>query len=361
MTHATPGSTHTDSRGRMAGLFRDQAAACGKLGSPMYAAILDRVADDVEAGGISAEVLAGHQHDAGPSALALRLAGSVHRLVLERRAGELATFYPSVGGTWEPDGGWRAFKALLHEQPDAVREWLDRAPQTNEVGRAAALMGGLLHVGERHRLPVRLLEIGSSGGLNLRADRFAYTDGAGTVHGATDSELRLERSWRGRALTPWPDLRVVERLGSDLLPVDAGSPEGRLTLTSYVWPDQTHRLERLRRAFRVAEQNPAEVRRQDAVSFVEDIELREGTTTVLWHSVMWQYLSSYEQASVTARVELLGAAADEQSPFVHLRAEPTRRTPDSPHEFLVVLQSWSTGEQQVLGSLPGHGVPVTWE
>ena len=81
-------------------LFRTQARACAELGSPMYAELLERAADDLAAGGVTAEVIAGHEDDSGPSALALRLVGSVHRLVLERRAGELAAYYPSVGGTW---------------------------------------------------------------------------------------------------------------------------------------------------------------------------------------------------------------------------------------------------------------------
>ena len=90
-----------------------------------------------------ASVLGGHERDSGPSALALRLLGSVHRLVLERRAGALAAFYPSVGGSWETTGAWTAFRELVEAQPDTVCEWLDRAPQTNEVGRATALFGGL--------------------------------------------------------------------------------------------------------------------------------------------------------------------------------------------------------------------------
>ena len=85
--------------------FRRQAQACAELGSPMYAELLDRLADDIEVGGPTAEIVQGHEDDPGPSALALRLLGSVHRLVLERRAGALGAFYPSVGGTWEPDGG----------------------------------------------------------------------------------------------------------------------------------------------------------------------------------------------------------------------------------------------------------------
>jgi hypothetical protein len=340
-------------------MVRRQARACEELGSPMYAFLLERVAADVARHGVSAEVLAGHEDDPGPSALAQRLLGSVHRLVLERRAPELAVFYPSVGGTWEPEGGWAAFERLLATSPEEVREWLDRPPQTNEVGRASALMGGLLQL--RHRLPVRLFEIGSSAGLNLLADRFGYVDTAGTVFGDPTSDVRLEGAWAGRSLTAWPDLQVVERLGSDVMPVDVTTPEGRLTVTAYVWPDQAARHERLRGALALAQRTPVEVRRQGAASFVDGIELADGTTTVLWHSVMWQYLSVEERDAVSARVERLGAAATESRTFAHLFLEPTRRTPESEHEFLVVLTEWPRGDRRVLGTSVGHGVPTTWE
>lgn len=346
---------------KQADLFRRQAEACASLGSPMYADLMTRLADDLEAGGVTAEVVAGHEDDPGPSALGLRLMGSVHRLVLQRRAGGLATFYPSVGGTWDPEGGWAAFARLLAEEPVAVREWLDRPPQTNEVGRSGALMGGLLHVGESFGHPVRLLEIGSSGGLNLLADRFAYVDEAGTTYGDPTSAVRLEGAWRGRALTPWADLEIVERVGSDVMPVDVTTTEGRLTLTAYVWPDQTHRHERLRGAFEIAQRVPLEVRREDAVSFVQGLGLQSHSTTVLWHSVMWQYLSVDEQAAVSARIAGLGEQATAEAPFAHLFLEPTRRTPDSPHDFLVVLELWPRGERRILGDSAGHGMPTTWE
>ncbi len=327
----------------------------------MYEELLNRLADDMDAGGVTAEVLTGHEDDRGPSGLALRLAGTVHRLVLDRRAGELARCYPSVGGTWDLDTAWPLLERLLRERTDEVRSGLGLAPQTNEIGRASALMGGLLRIGETCRLPVRLMEMGSSGGLNLNADRFAYEVDGQVVQGPPDSPVRLADCWKGRPVEPWPDLAVVERVGSDLAPVDVSSLEGRARLTSYVWPDQRARLERLRSAFEIAAEHPVEVRAADAVSFVREIELREGAMTVLWHSVMWQYLTADDQSAASDRVEELGAAATGESPFAHLAAEPARRTPKSDHEFLVVLRLWPGGERRVIGTTVGHGLPTTWE
>lgn len=345
----------------MSRYFRLQATACGRLGSPMYESLLQLIADDIDAVGACGAVLAGHEHDPGPSALALRMAGSVHRLVLDGRAPELAPYYPSVGGAWDAASGWPAFQALVREQADEVRRWLDSPPQTNEVGRAAALMGGLLCLGEIFRLPLRLLELGSSAGLNLRADHFGYTDGQGHRAGDSASPLVLQGAWRGRQLPPWPGLSVLQRLGSDVLPVDANTEEGRLTLRSYVWPDQRQRLERLAAAFEVAAGVPVEVRKQDAVSFVRDVALAPGTTTVLWHSVMWQYLPETDRQAVMTTVRELGGAATENMAFAHLFMEPTRRTPDSEHEFLVVLELWPAGQRRILGTSQAHGIPVVWE
>ena len=335
-----------------------QADACAEMGSPMYADLLHRCAEDVTAGGVVRDVLAGHEDDQGPSALALRLMGSVHRLVLEGRAGDLAGYYPSVGGTWDADAGWMAFLALLVRDGESVREWLDRPPQTNEVGRSAALYGGLLHL--PRDLPVRLLEIGASAGLNLRADCFGYTDEDGRRFGDPAAELVLDRAFLGRRLATWPELAIVQRLGSDVRPLDTATEQGRLVLMAYVWPDQAPRLQRLRAAFDAAARTPAELRRQDAVSFLRDVRLEEGTTTVLWHSVMWQYLSADDQAAVASRIVELGAESTPRRRFAHLRSEPARRMLEGPHEFLVRLTTWPGAEERLIGATVGHGLPTTW-
>jgi hypothetical protein len=347
-------------------LFRQQAEACDDLGSPMYAELLAALADDLEAGGPTARVLRGHEDDPGPSGLALRLAGSIHRLVLAGRAGELAAAYPTAGGTWSTDGV-SVVLDFLDRRGDEVRPLLDHAPQTNEVGRSAALVGGLLRLADRWRHPVRLFEIGSSGGLNLQADRFRITDVAGGGWGDPTSPVLLDRAWEGEPLPPGAPLEVVARSGSDLQPVDVTTEDGRLTLTSYVWPDMTERHARLAGAIELARQAPVVVERADAATYVERLEVVPGTLTVLWHSVMWQYVPRDQQGRVTARLATLGATATPDAPLAHLFAEPTRRTPEDRHRFWVCAESWpgageaGGGERAFLGRMAPHGVPVTWQ
>jgi hypothetical protein len=110
----------------------------------------------------------------------------------------------------------------------------------------------------------------------------------------------------------------------------------------------------------VAARTPAELRQQDAVSIVRGVRLEEGTTTVLWHSVMWQYLSAEEQSAVSSRIAELGAEATARQRFAHLRSEPARRMLQGPHEFLVRLTTWPGGEEKLIGATVGHGLPTRW-
>jgi hypothetical protein len=346
---------------RLLRTFADQAEACESLGSPLYAGILRQCVEDIEADGPVADVLRGHEDDPGPSGLALRLLGAVHRLVLEGRLPSLAAHYPSVGGDGDPAAAWAVLRQVLSAQADLIRPMLDTAPQTNEVGRAAALLGGLLHVADELALPVELHEIGASAGLNLHADAFCYRDVAGDpLWGPADSPVQLADAWRGPLPPVRADLQVVGRVGIDMAPLDPADGRDATALLSYVWPDMTDRLDRLRAALSLARQRPVPVDRLDAVAAVDRLELVAGRVVVLWHSVMWQYIGQRSQVAVSARLDELGTRACPEAPLAHLFLEPTRRAPGAEHEFLVVLQTWP-GQRRILGSARPHGVPVTWE
>jgi hypothetical protein len=339
-------------------MLRSQGRFCAGSGSPMYGELFELVANDVEAGGVFRAVLSGHEDDPSRHAVPLRLLGGLHRLVLDGRAAELRRWYPSAGGTWDADEAWPEILRTATHHADTLRAALEQPPQTNEVGRSAALTGGLLRINREFDLPIRLFEIGSSAGLNMRPDHYHYRYAGGGC-GPADSPVTIDDAWLGR-LPPDGSLRIVERNGYDIAPIDVTGVDGEMTVLSYVWPDQDARLDRLRGAIAVARAVPARLHRNTAAEAVAGLSPAEGALTVLWHSITWQYLSDDERAAVRAGIDALGAQADSSAPFAHLTLEPARDGPGTPIRFLVRARTWPGGELEVLGECHPHGPPVNW-
>jgi hypothetical protein len=333
--------------------FREQARGCRSYGSPLTAALLEGAIDDYDAGGVVADLMGPHAHDPAGSVPPLRFAAALHRLVLTERAPELAAHYPSAGGTADPEQLWPAARETVATHLEELRSLVRLPVQTNEVGRAAVLFGVLRLVGGR----IRLLELGASGGLNLRCDRFAYEVGE-EVLGAPDSPVRLVQPWEG-SFPPYAGFEVVERLGCDPNPVDVTTEEGRLTLRSCVWGDQVHRLARLDAALEVAAGVPARVEALGALDFLHrELVPRPDVTTVVWHSVVMQYVDPAEREDVERLLERVGSHARGQVVRASMEPEPTGKGDE--YVFRVRLQRWPDGERVHVADANGHGPPVRW-
>jgi hypothetical protein len=341
----------------VAGVLAFQADQCGKAGSPLYQEILTGVLADFDAGGIAAELLAGRDDDPFGSVLALRLVGAVHRIVLEGRAPALAALYPSTGGDPVTGHPVAAFLDVLREHRDEVEARLVDGVQTNEVARAAVLVGGYAAVATRTGLPLRVLEVGTSAGLNLRFDHFAYDTGVHTS-GDLASPVRFGADWwEGPPPVLPARFEVVERRGCDRNPIDATTDDGRLTLLSFTWPDQLHRIARLEAAIEVARRVPVELERADAGEWVEAQlgEPRPGMATVVVHSIVLQYLSSDRRRRLRAALEGAGGRATAEAPIAWLRMEPAGESAE------LRLTTWPDGTEELLATAGYHGHPIWWQ
>src|SRR4051794_4351376 len=86
-------------------------------------------------------------------------------------------------------------------------------------------------------------------------------------------------------------------------PTRPRSPADRLTLRSYVWPDEIHRAARADAALAVAECEPPVVRAQPAQDWLpEALPGPPGTAAVVWQSVVWQYVAEQARAAVEAAI-----------------------------------------------------------
>jgi hypothetical protein len=338
--------------------LRKQAASCLFLGSPLYDVLLRAAADDAEREGPTFALMKDLAFSPPGAALALKLMGAVHRLVLEGGAPALEPYYPSVGGTLVPEGAWPSFASVLEDRKDELQSSIGRPVQTNEVGRCGGFVGGFLEVAAATGLPLSLLEIGASGGLNLRWDEYRYEAGAASW-GPPSSPVRLEEFERAPSLRG--EAVVKARRGCDAHPIDPTTVDGRLTLTSYVWPDQSWRLRLLEGAFEVAEKVPVQVDEMGAAQWLEE-RLRvdeKGLATVVYHSIVMQYLGSEERGRVEELLHGAGARATNAAPFARLSMEPPEREDDIGDGLTAVrLTMWPGGDSRLIARCGFHGRPV---
>ncbi len=338
-------------------LVRAQRKGCAIGGSALYEAVLDAVLVDVAADGVCRAVLAPYAAEPHARATVLRFLAAVHELVLEGRAPDLGAHYPSVGGTPGSDVG-AAFLATVIDHVDDLVERTAAPIQTNEVGRSAALLGGFLLLGATG-LPLRVLEVGASAGLNLRFDHLRYEAG-GDAFGPADSPVRFVEPWSdGRPRLEGP-LVVGERRGCDVHPLDPTDPGHQLRLRACLWPDQPDRRTRLDGALEVAAAVPVVVDEADAAEWAaaQLAAPSAGVVTVVVHTIVAQYLGPATRQALESAIRTAGEAATPDAPVAWLCMEPATET-----EAEVRLTLWpkpAPVRTHVVARSGFHGPPVRW-
>lgn len=144
---------------------------------------------------------------------------------------------------------------------------------------------------------------------------------------------------------------ITARRGCDRSPVDPTSEDGRLTLLSYLWPDQVHRVARTRAALDLAAKVPVAVDRAGAADWIgmQLAQRREGVATVVFHSIVMQYLEEGERREFAALMKESGERADADAPLAWLRMEPAGEQAE------VRLTIWPDGEDRVIAHASYHG------
>lgn len=338
-----------------------QAQWCHGLGSPLYGFLLERAAADCESGGVVFSILEEQAHEPPSAAVALRFMGAVHRLVLQGEAESLARHYPSAGGeVGTLEDAWRAFHRTLVDHEQRLRVLALAQVQTNEVGRSAVLLGGFLEIAHCSGLPLRLLEIGASAGLNLRWDRYRYEAGD-TAWGDEQSPVRFSPAFENARPSFDVRVEVAERSGCDPRPLDSCSAADRTTLRAYLWPDQIARRQRLDGALRIADAVPARVEAVGAGDWLAT-QLAvscAGMATVVFHSIMMQYVARDERTRVIETLRDAGGRASAGAPLAWLRFEPVK---DEQGNWIhrADLTLWPGGDTRMLAISSPHGPPVRW-
>jgi hypothetical protein len=343
--------------GIVAAAFDNQVAYCQASGAGVTARICAALRDLVERGEGGAVMAAVRDWPGAPlaDALPLRLAGGLHALHLKGTEPGLKAIYADQQGIDDA----AIVAQALHRHEAELLPWLGGPPQTNEAGRSANFIAAMLWLAGKG-LPPRFecLEIGSSAGINLMLDRYHY-DLGGVQVGPEPGAMQFVPEWQG---DPPPDLpvEIVSTRGCDVAPVDLTDPEQALRLKAYIWPEHTVRFERMAAAVAEAGKSPPDLVAMNAAEFVEAELARPqaaGTTRMLMHSIVWQYVPADQQARVTAAMEAAGARATAERPLAWVALEANRVM----HVHEMVVRYWPGGsEGEVVTRAHPHGAWIAW-
>lgn len=335
--------------------FERQAGYCAALGSPFTARLCRALPGLLDPSTRFGARILGWRGDPTADAVALRAAGALNGLARSGRAPKLAAVWPPAAA----DGLEEALSATIPANDAALAPWLDGPPQTNEVARSGVLLGGCLEAARLSDLPLDLLEIGASAGLNLHLDAWRYDLGVGRW-GAADAPVTIACDWRGAAPNLATPLRILSRAGADRSPLDAASQEARARMLAYIWADQPARRARAEAALLHAASSGVRVERADAADWTRArlaSPAPGGRARVFMHSIMWTYLPPETRDAIRAALRLAGDRATDDAPLFWLRMEAE----GDPAHAILRLTRWPGGVERMLARADYHGRWAVWE
>lgn len=331
---------------------------CQANGAPFTAQVLQAIRENLSTGRTLAQLMVPWPGNPLADALLLRATGALHLMVRTGRAPELAAFYPGHGDKpWDTAAAAHAVEGAVATHRAFVQDILSGPPQTNETGRSAVLMPGYAEIARRTGLPLSILEIGASAGLNLLWDRFAYRYGDRFI-GDANAPVTIEAEWRG----PWCNVErlptVVAKRGCDQAPIDLTAPGAADRLIAYVWPEQKARLARVQAAIALAQREKPPLEKSDAGEWLERQLAAQvpGAATVVAHTIVWQYIAKETRQKIEALLKATGERATKASPLVWLTLE--QYAADQLPEVRLTL--WPGGETQKIATAHPHGAWIEW-
>jgi hypothetical protein len=357
-----------------------------RVESPVYASLALHVARNVEDGGFLSGVLA-----AAPDRRRIPnlLFAAVQKALFDEPAGELAAYYPSLGGRRAPDDNLpRVFDEFVARRRGTVEALLAvRETQTNEVRRSAPLFPAFGWAQACTRRPLGLIEVGASAGLLLHPDRYAYSyefedgsvlaAGGGTADGVPVLRCTVAGApaAAAKALGPFvaKELRVASRVGLDINPLNPADPDDTAWLRALVWPEHAERLARLEAALAHAARRPVRLRTGDALRILPDAvdSVAHNAVPCVFVSNSLPHWSRESRAEFAALIRSLGARRDlvcmmkegHAAGFGLFTGRPDEHAPDGAPAFEVLGAAVYLGGRETLfrlGSARMHGVGLEW-
>ncbi|QTM99757.1 DUF2332 family protein [Sediminibacillus dalangtanensis] len=318
--------------------------------SRLYECLATEIADDDELLRLS-----GHAREDQPTPNLLL--GAVHYL-LQQSDHPLKRFYASLTTVPEkPEKAFYWFKDFCRNHETEIKQLLtEKLVQTNEVRRCAYLYPIFCHIYQQTKHPLSLIELGSSAGLQLLWDKYAYQYEHGSIVGNADAQLVLTAEVREGQL---PLLRkksppVAERIGIDLHINHLNDPEDYAWLKALIWPEHQTRRKAFERAAMQCQKEASDLTliEGNGVDLLEEVaaEIPFDSTICVFHTHVANQIPSREKKKLIDRIKHISKNRE----IFHIY--------NNMSDPLLHIDRVSEGKEshEIVGRTDGHGSWFEW-
>lgn len=244
------------------------------------------------------------------------LFGAVHYLLLTGHNDKLREFYPSiVANPKDKNDAFPYFKAFCMAHKEEIIALLQtKLVQTNEVRRCGYLYPVFCYIYEKTNKPLALIEIGTSAGLQLLWDKYAYRYNNDEIYGSAHSGLTISAQIKGDK-TPFLQRispPVATRIGVDLNTIDLNNETERQWLKALIWPEHEERLQMFEQASNIVKEHPIKLVDGDGVGLLEKFvqDILADTTVCVFHTHVANQMPEEVKHDLLNKVKSIGNKRD---------------------------------------------------
>lgn len=318
--------------------------------SPLYAHLVSEIMKDEE-------MISFSMHTRKGQPIANMLLGAVHFLLLRGVDHPLRTFYPSiVERPARVEDIYPQFVDFTNTYRDELISLMQtKYIQTNEVRRCAYLYPLFSTIYADEDKPLALIEIGTSTGLQLFVDSYAYTYGTGRTYGSADAKVHIHSTLVGE---PAAEMSFVQptihrRIGIDLHVNDVTKDEDLQWLEALIWPEHEDRRILFKQATEQMDRSQVELIEGDGITLLKKVVASVPAEEVicLFHTHVANQFTEEDKHQLIEHIEDIGKTR----PIYHIY--------NNMWDGLLHMDVVAPGERSsfIVGKTEGHGRSFTWE
>lgn len=318
--------------------------------SPLYEHLVSKIVNDEEMVSFS-------MHTRKGQPIANMLLGAVHFLLLRGVDHPLRAFYPSiVERPAQVEDIYPQFVDFTNTYRDELISLMQtKYIQTNEVRRCAYLYPLFSTIYADEDTPLALIEIGTSTGVQLFVDSYAYNYGTGRIYGNDQADVQIHSELVGEPAAEMSFVKplIQRRIGIDLHLNNVTEDEDRAWLEALIWPEHYDRRALFKQATEQMDRSQVELIEGNGITLLKQVAASVPTDEIicLFHTHVANQFPEEDKQQLLEHIEDIGKVR----PIYHIY--------NNMWDGLLHMDVVAPGKRAsyIVGKTESHGRSFTWE